>query len=95
MRRRRLLAPTEGFEAQPDAFQREPAASGVAPEDLHLAQTGRSGQDDGALLKLDPGVHHEECGQQGEGGSPSPLHCPGEAPSAVLCPVLGSPVPER
>ena len=40
----------------------------------------------------DPGVHEEECGQQGEGGSPTPLHCPGEAPSAVLGPVLGSPV---
>jgi len=43
----------------------------------------------------DPGVHHEECGQQVEGGSSPPLLCPGEAPSAVLCPVLGSPVQER
>ena len=43
----------------------------------------------------DPGVHQEECGQQDEGGSPSPLHCPGEASSGVLCPVLGSPVQER
>jgi len=43
----------------------------------------------------DPGVHEEECGQQGEGGSPAPLLCPGKAPSAVLCPVLGSPGQER
>ena len=33
----------------------------------------------------DPGVHQEECGQQDKGCSPSPLHCPGEASSRVLC----------
>ena len=44
--------------------------------------------------KNDPGVHQEECGQQDKGGSPSPLHYPGEASSGVLCPVLGSPVQE-
>jgi len=43
----------------------------------------------------DPVVHQEECGQQVEGGSPPPLLCPSEAPSAVLCPVLGSPVQVR
>jgi len=41
-----------------------------------------------------PGVHQEECGQQVEEGSSSPLLCPSEAPSAVLCPVPGSPVQE-
>ena len=43
----------------------------------------------------DPGVHQEECGQQDERDSSSPLHCPGEASSGVLCPVLGSLVQER
>jgi len=37
------------------------------------------------------GCIKEECSQQVKGGSPSPLLCPGEAPSAVL----GSPVQER
>ena len=38
----------------------------------------------------------KECGQQGEGGGPSsPLLCPGEAASGVLCPVLSSSVQER
>ena len=47
------------------------------------------------VREWDPGMHQEECGQQVEGGSPSPLHCPSEASSGVLCPVLGSPVQER
>ena len=40
-------------------------------------------------------LHQEECGQQVERGSPSPLYCPGEASSGVLCPVLSSPLQER
>ena len=41
------------------------------------------------------GLDDLECGQQVKGGSPSPLHCPSEAPSGVLCPVLDSPVQDR
>ncbi|PKU48007.1 nadh dehydrogenase [Limosa lapponica baueri] len=41
-----------------------------------------------------PGVHQEECVQWFKGGYPPHLLCPGEAPSGVLCPVLGSLVQE-
>ena len=40
----------------------------------------------------DPGVHHKERCQQAEGGPLSPLLSPGEAKTAVLCAILGSPV---
>ena len=42
-----------------------------------------------------PRVHQEEHGQQVEGGSLTPLLCPGKAMSKVLCPVLGSLLQER
>ena len=41
-----------------------------------------------------PGLLLKKCGQQVEGGCPSPLVCPGEATSGKLCPVLGSSVKE-
>ncbi|TRZ06476.1 hypothetical protein HGM15179_020631, partial [Zosterops borbonicus] len=41
-----------------------------------------------------PGMHWEKHYQQVEGGDPAPLLSPGEASSGVLCPVLGSSVPE-
>ncbi|RMC04466.1 hypothetical protein DUI87_18911 [Hirundo rustica rustica] len=42
-----------------------------------------------------PGLHWEECGQQVRGADPPALLGPGEATSGVLCPVLGSSIPER
>ena len=41
------------------------------------------------------GCIRRSVGQQVEEGSPSPLHCPGEASSGVLCSVLGYAVQER
>ena len=56
------------------------------PDPPPLLQKVPSG--DRLAFPCEPGVHQEECGQQVEGGSPSPLLCPSEASSGVLCPVL-------
>ena len=41
------------------------------------------------------GVHCTDCGQQGKGGDPPPVVCPGEATRGALCAILGSSVQER